>query len=291
VKRCLGCDRQFSAATWTCASCGTGPEIRDGIPIFLRFSDGDAAGDAAYLIPEIQAAEARHFWFRQRLRLVQWAMRTYFSDARRALDVGCGTGFVLGGLRHSFPALSLVGCDRRIETIVAAREAVAGVEFFVADTTSLPFASEFDVVTVLDVLEHIDDDADALCALRAVLKPGGGLIITVPQHPRLWSDIDDFSCHRRRYTRADLTAKVRQAGFTVVRSTSFFSVTLPLLIASRALRRRRQLDPVAEFRLPTAVNSALAALVAGERWLIERGLAWPVGGSLLLIARRPDASP
>jgi SAM-dependent methyltransferase len=246
------------------------------------------ARDAAYLDTPIRMAEARHFWFRARLRLVQWMLHRYFPSAQHLLDLGCGTGFVLDGLRRNAPSLVLAGCDTRLETLAIARQKLENVLLFAADVAALPYEAEFDVVTALDVLEHIDRDDAALDALLNVIRPGGGLILSVPQHPWLWSKIDDFSCHRRRYVRLDLEKKVRAAGFDILRCTSVFAVTLPLLAVSRLRRGRgRVCDPTAELQIPAAINGTLGALVALEGLLIKAGASLPFGSSLMLIARRP----
>ena len=109
----------------------------------------------------------------------------------------------------------------------------------------------------------------------------------MPQHPGLWSEVDDFSCHRRRCVRSDLETKVRAAGFQVLRCTSFCAVTLPLLAAARLPRRRQGIfDPSAELRIPPALNATLGALLEFEGRLITRGASLPFGSSLMLVARR-----
>ncbi len=288
MKVCQACGSRYDAADWTCPSCRAVPIYRDGFPVFAPLHGGDGTTrDAAYLDSSIQMAEARHFWFHARLRLVEWTVRHYFPGARRLLDLGCGTGFVLEGLRRAAPSMALAGCDTRLETLAIARRRLEDVLLFAADVAALPYEAEFDVVTALDVLEHIDGDRAALDALLNVIKPGGGLIVTVPQHPWLWSEVDDFSCHRRRYVRDDLERKVRATGFEILRCTSLFAVTLPLLAVSRLRRRRRVFDPAAELHVPAAINSALGALLALERRLIKAGASLPFGSSLMLIARRP----
>jgi SAM-dependent methyltransferase len=265
------------------------PVTRDGILMFGAAARGEPPSDATYLDAEIRAAEARHFWFRGRLQLVLWMLRRYFPGAQRLLDVGCGTGFVLEGIRRHYPRLGLTGCDVRLTTLLEAHRQMPETRLFAADVFALPYETEFDVVVALDVLEHIDDDRVALSALRNVIKPGGGLILTVPQHPRLWSEVDEFSCHRRRYVRFDLESKVSDAGFDILRRTSLFAVTLPLVVASRFFRHRSPFDPAAELKVPAVLNSGLAALVALERLLIRIGGTLPFGSSLVVVGRRPIA--
>jgi SAM-dependent methyltransferase len=240
------------------------------------------------LYERIAEAEPRSFWFRARNRLIVSTIRRHFPDARSLLEVGCGTGFVLSALREAFPGVRLVGAERYAEGLAVARRRLPDVELVELDATRMPYDGEFDVVGAFDVLEHVEADLDALRGLRAAVRPGGGVVLLVPQHPRLWSRMDTVARHVRRYTRRELVAKTRAAGLDVVATTSFVSTLLPALVVSRAVRRalRRPYDPVAELE-PGALNGLFERLLDGERMLIERGVSLPAGGSLLVVARRP----
>ena len=113
-------------------------------------------------------------------------------------------------------------------------------------------------------------------------------MITVPHHPFLWSASDDFARHTRRYKTSELSSKVTKAGFEVLRITSFVSFVLPLLVASRYKQRlsRQEFDPTAEFNINSSVNTALEKMLDAERKLIQAGVSFPAGGSLLLVGRR-----
>jgi hypothetical protein len=118
-------------------------------------------------------------------------------------------------------------------------------------------------------------------------RSGGGAIITVPQHPWLWSHRDVFAHHVRRYRRPDLLRKLRAAGFERVWATSFVTALLPLMALSR-LRQKKPagFDAASELRVGHTVNRVLGALMALERRLIEAGLTLPAGGSLLVVAHK-----
>jgi SAM-dependent methyltransferase len=241
----------------------------------------------------LEALEPRSFWFAARNELIAWALATYFPGARSLLEVGCGTGFVLAALERACPALALTGAEPFAAGLEVARRRVHRAALVQLDVRDLAYDGEFDVVATFDVLEHLDDDAAALAALRRGVRPGGGLLVTVPQHPALWSWVDEAAGHRRRYTRDGLVHAVRGAGFEPVRTTSFVSLLLPFLAASR-LAGRRSGDPLAGLRLPRALDRAFAAVTAVERHAIERGVSLPAGGSLLLVARagvRPAVRP
>ena len=240
------------------------------------------------LFDTLAGVEADSFWFRARNRLIVSMVRSQFPDARSLLEVGCGTGFVLAGLRHEFPSMRLVGSELLSEGLDVARARVPDAEFVQLDAVQMPFAEEFDVVGAFDVLEHVEDDVGALTGMRRALRPAGGLLLLVPQHPWLWSAMDEIGHHVRRYTRRELTAKVAEAGFEIVRVTSFVTSLLPVMAASRVVERflRRDYDPRAEL-VPGVANRPFERLLDGERRLIERGVSLPAGGSLLLVARRP----
>lgn len=289
MKVCLSCGCRHVAADWRCPSCDERPADREGILVFGAAIPGEPPRDATYLDAEIRTAEARHFWFRGRLQLVLWLLQRYFPAAQQLLDVGCGTGFVLEGIRRRFPACVLAGCDVRLTTLLEAGRQMPDIHWFAADVFALPYESEFDVVVALDVLEHIDDDRAALGALRKVIKPGGGLVLTVPQHPWLWSQVDDFSCHRRRYVQQDLESKIADAGFEILRCTSLFALTLPLVIASRFFRRPSSFDPATELKVPRVLNGPLGLLVALEQLVVRMHGSVPFGSSLAVVGRRPIA--
>ena len=108
----------------------------------------------------------------------------------------------------------------------------------------------FDLVGAFDVLEHIDRDEEALRGMYTALRPGGGLVVTVPQHRWLWSEADSFADHARRYTRGELTQRMHDAGFELLWATSFLTFLLPLVSTSRLLTRRRSYSLEREFSLP-----------------------------------------
>lgn len=287
MRICVQCGAALGDETWTCAACGWAPPVVAG---FLSFLDGAEPAEAGYdatFFAQLPPLEESHFWYRSRNRLIVWALARYFADARTLLEVGCGTGYVLAGLRSAFADLSLVGGELFLEGLRIARGRLDDVALYQLDATCLPFDGEFDVVCSFDVLEHLDDDAAALAEFYRATRPRGGLLLTVPQHQRLWSAADDAGRHRRRYARRDLEGKIRRAGFDVVHSTSFMTTVLPLVALSRfRTRRMNSYDPLAELRIPRTVNRVLEQLVKVDGAAIRRGASLPVGASLLVAARR-----
>ena len=237
----------------------------------------------------LEEIEPRSFWFRSRNRIVAWALETYFPEARSLLEVGCGTGFVLAGLREAFPGLALTGGELFPSALEIARRRLPDVSLLQMDGRAIPFRAAFDVVGAFDVLEHVAEDEAVLAEMFEAARPGGGLLLTVPQHPWLWSAFDDFARHERRYTRRELQEKVTRAGFRIRRATSFVSLLLPALWLSR-LRQRRSPDPATDFRAGVRLDRALERVMDAERALVARGLSFPAGGSLLVVAERPQGA-
>jgi SAM-dependent methyltransferase len=248
------------------------------------------AGYDAELFELLSRAEPRSFWFRARNQLIVAILGRYFPRMTSLLEVGCGSGFVLSAIRDAYPRFRLVGIDPFEEGLRVARERVPDAELRRLDVRELSFDAEFDVVCALDVLEHVDDDEDALMRMHRAVKPRGGIVLLVPQHKWLWSGADTFAHHRRRYTRRELVKRVREAGFEIVFASSFVTFLLPLMLISRFFQRvtRRPYNLRQELE-PGLLNGLFEPILNAERWLIvERRVSLRAGGSLLLVGRRAD---
>jgi SAM-dependent methyltransferase len=234
------------------------------------------------------ALEAGSFWFRGRSDLIEWALRRYFPNTRDFLEIGCGTGYVLDRLRQSFPDMSLSGSELFEEGLACARARLGdSAKLSQLDATRLGFREQFDVIGAFDVLEHIEDDAAVLANVRSALRPGGGLLITVPQHEWMWSATDVAAHHVRRYVRRVLRKRLLDAGFEVLRITSFMALLLPAMWLARRRDRDGMQEVEAELALPAPINAIGRAALAVDSALIRAGINLPVGGSLLAVARRP----
>ena len=232
--------------------------------------------------------EESSFWFRARNDLILWALRSYTPRARSFLEIGCGTGFVLRAIGEALPELELTGSELFTAGLEHAARRVPGAELLQMDARQIPFEDQFDAIGAFDVLEHVDDDREALAECRRALHPGGALFVTVPQHPWMWSSADDYAHHVRRYTRRELVAKLNEAALEPLRITSFVTLLLPLMALSRLAERRspRAYDPVAEHQRSSRLRRPLEATMRMESALIRRGASLPAGGSLLAVAAR-----
>lgn len=235
--------------------------------------------------------EADSFWFRNRNKLILKMLTKHFPDASSLLEIGCGTGFVLAGIATAIPSLCLAGSDLHHEALNYAKARMPGITLLQMDARNIPYHEEFDVICAFDTLEHIQDDKEALRQIHKSLKPRGGLMITVPQHPWLWSRVDDDALHLRRYTRRDLLHKLLESGFRIIKVTSFLSFLLPFLITSRLLTRyksgEQQLNSQCkELNLPRSIDTLFEVVCSWENILISHNFSFPIGGSLLCVAAR-----
>lgn len=288
MRLCGNCGKPWAAVQARCTHCLYEPKIIHGHLAFAPDLAEQSEGFEASYFEKLPDYEIGNFWFNSRNRLLVWALQRYFSHAENMLEIGCGTGFVLSGLKEAFPHLKFSGSEVFSAGLSVAAKRLPGVELFQMDARRIPFRDEFDVVGAFDVLEHIREDDTVLQQMYQACRKGGGIMLTVPQHPFLWSKSDDVARHVRRYRSSELKGKVRAAGFEILRVTSFVSLLFPALLASRltAPLSRKEFDPESEFRISPVTNSLLERILNVERKLIRTGVSFPAGGSLLLIARR-----
>ncbi len=288
MKRCLNCSTTFEGRDWLCPACGWRPEQSGPVPVFSpELARNNCGFKASYFAP-LASREAGHFWFRARNTLIEWALGKYGAAVSSFMEIGCGTGFVLQGIAHHFPNIRLAGSEIYPEGIAFAAERIAGGEFMQMDAREIPFSNEFDAIGAFDVIEHIDQDEAVLKQIYGALKPDGLLLLTAPHHRWLWSIADDHACHVRRYTTRELHDKLVQAGFTIVWSTSFVTSLLPLMFLSRLLRQvqKKNFDPHVELKISSFANQIFEEFLRMEIWLIRRGISFPVGGSLMVVASK-----
>ena len=191
-------------------------------------------------------------------------------------------------MRKTFPGLALWGAEIYKSGLDIIKGNIPNIHLIHADVCRIPFFEEFDVIGAFDVLEHINQDDRVLKEMFKATKPNGGIMISVPQHPYLWSQRDIYLCHKRRYTRTQLVRLVKNAGFKVVYLTSFNTLPFPFMVF-RAIKNRKpkpQYDPFAELKIGKVKSAILNLLFFYERVFIKMGFSFPFGGSLFLIAKR-----
>lgn len=283
---CMLCGERFCNAGWECPSCHVGPGLVGGYPAFSPDLAEDNECFNADYFGQLADIESHNFWFRSRNRLIIWALRRYFPKAKNLFEIGCGTGFVLSGIKDVFPGMFLYGSDIYVDSLDYAKKRAGDAELFQMDACKIPFDNEFDVIGAFDLLEHIKKDELALSQMHKAVHDSGGIILTVPQHTFLWSQTDEYACHVRRYKARELKTKVEEAGFKVVDMISFVSLLLPVMMISRLKKRllNKEYDIMTELKLDTLTNAVLEKVQDVERGLIRLGIRLPFGGSLLIVA-------
>lgn len=235
----------------------------------------------------LASAEDRHWWFRARNEIIVWTLATKVRRIGRFLEVGCGTGYVLSGIANAFPSVPIEASEFFQEGLDVARLRVPNSVLRQLDATTMTESSQYSCIGSFDVLEHIEEDELVLANFQRALLSGGHLLLTVPQHPWLWSAADTYAHHVRRYTRQELLSKVKKAGFRVTYISSFVCLLLPLMGIQRLVKKNTSYNPDDELKVSSATGAFLYAIMKLEILLLKVGLRFPVGGSLLLLARKP----
>jgi SAM-dependent methyltransferase len=232
--------------------------------------------------------EATHFWFVARNELIVGLVNRFFPEATRYLEIGCGNGAVLRAIAASRRWQCVVGSDLHPTGLKHARARLPReVELVQMDGATIPAVNAFDLTGAFDIVEHIVDDQAMLRELRQATSTGGGTIVAVPQHPSLWSRADEVAHHQRRYRLGELEAKLTRNDYEILFSSSFVTLLLPLMAASRLKARisRHNADVDREFMVGSKANAVLKALLSVEVRLTLAGIRWPIGGSRVVVAR------
>lgn len=288
---CTECRAPIQNANQPCMTCGTCASVRQGFTAWApELADANNGFRAEYF-SDLAQVESEHFWFRARNTLIVWAIKRYFPNFQSLLEIGCGSGFVLSGIAMAFPTARMVGSEIFVAGLEVAAKRMPQAELVQLDARKLPYVEEFEIVAAFDVIEHIEEDETVLQNFFSAIKPGGVCIVTVPQHKWLWSPVDEEACHKRRYSAVELHDKIEATGFNILRSTSFVTLLLPAMFASRLLARGSgKSGGTQSMRMNKFVNRLFEAILAAEQAVIKLGLDWPIGGSRLVVAKKMSSS-
>jgi SAM-dependent methyltransferase len=230
-----------------------------------------------------------HWWYRGRRRVIEEELRALrLPDSIEILDAGCGSGRNMVDLARFG---TVTGLELADASVARARSRGVG-DVVQANLEAMPFeADRFDLAVSFDVIEHLDNDREALRELRRVVRPGGLLLVTVPAYQWLWSEHDTINHHRRRYTRATLAIAAGDAGWQAVSTTHFNGILLPAAIAHRAILRLRRpgvdgATAVSDLeRTSPRLNRLLEWPLEVEARAIGAGRRIPCGLSLMAVFR------
>ncbi|HQR31305.1 MAG TPA: class I SAM-dependent methyltransferase [Blastocatellia bacterium] len=234
-------------------------------------------------------SEDDHWWFVGRRAVVFAQIEdalgkpTPSRKGFQALDIGCGTGATMDHLRRFG---EVQGIDLAMIPLSFSRRR-GHDRTMCASATELPFADgTFDLITALDVIEHLDDDVAGLSEIRRTLKPGAPAVIYVPAFMSLWGPNDDQSGHKRRYRLPELKAAAEAAGLTVERiSYSNFAMFLPIWLGRKILNLFKRTEASENKINHRLINNLMAWLFASEaNWLRRHRL--PLGVSVVCVVRK-----
>ncbi|HEY6120535.1 MAG TPA: methyltransferase domain-containing protein [Pyrinomonadaceae bacterium] len=236
----------------------------------------------------MREVEGAHWWFVGRRQIIESFLRDICAklptSRPQILDVGCGTGANLEMLAHFGETQ---GVDVSSDALNFCRE--RGLQNVrEGEAEKLPFAdSSFDLVTALDVVEHLDDDRAGLGEMFRVLRPNGRALLFVPAFMFLWGVQDDVSNHRRRYTLSTLQRAVRDSGLVVERATYANITFFAPILAGRLLMRATGLRPASENNINVGpLNGILGKMLGAERFVLKN-MNLPFGVSAICVARKP----
>jgi SAM-dependent methyltransferase len=229
------------------------------------------------------AHDSTHWWYRARRDILADYLARYGAvpAGAKILEIGCGTG-------HNLPMLGAFGDVDAIEIDPAAAAIASERLGKPVGTSPLPDLTgvepgSYDLIAVLDVVEHIDDDVGALKAMARVLKPGGKILITVPAHQWMWSAHDTVNHHKRRYSKATLLAAMEKAGLRWNKLRWFNSLLFPVAVAARFAGKLMGKDDSDDSPPPAVLNKAFETIFGLERHLLGR-LPMPPGLSIIVLA-------
>ncbi len=228
--------------------------------------------------------ERGHWWYRARQRVIIDVFQRTLTHRRglRILEVGCGGGTLLKSLATFGESMGLDSCAEAVEH--ARRLAGCPVHLGAIPSAVPSGLPKFDVVCLFDVLEHIEDDVDALRSVGTMLSGGGHVFLTVPAMPWLFGIHDEINGHHRRYTASRLRSRLALAGFVDARCYYFNALLSPVLVP--AIVWRNVVRKGHHFEVQSRWGRWLEVIFAMERHAIGR-IPFPIGLSLMAVARVP----
>jgi SAM-dependent methyltransferase len=230
--------------------------------------------------------DSRHWWFTARRRILDGVIERIVKPPKdaRILELGAGTGHNLAMLSR-FGAVEASELDPIARDLASERLGRPVVEAALPDHSMFP-AGSYDLVALLDVLEHVPDDKESLKAIYGLLRPGAALLLTVPINPWMWSAHDVAHHHHRRYRKHQIRKMAEDAGFAVELLSPFNSLLFPPIAAVRLAGKLTGKDDSDDAMPSAPVNRILDTVFGLERGLIGR-VPMPFGVSLVGVLRRP----
>lgn len=242
------------------------------------------------LYKEMYQLEANYWWHVAKRQLVKVLISNLKLKPHKTslVDVGCGTGKFLEEMDKWANWEQLIGLDGADEALKFTRRRKAAQVKKADFEKRLPLAdNSVDIITSLDVVEHIADDENLILEIGRILKPGGVVIITVPAHQWMWTYWDDILGHKRRHTRKSVSRLMKLANLETLKLSYFYSYLLPVALVFRFLKCKTGNAGKSDFvTLPEWLNQALIKMAQLETWIINY-INIPIGLSVVCLAQKP----
>ncbi|MFH0773111.1 MAG: class I SAM-dependent methyltransferase [bacterium] len=235
------------------------------------------------LYEDLYTTEETHWWHKAKRIHVEQLIATHIRTTKPIiLDVGCGTGKNMENLSHYG---DVWGVDISKDALMFCKK--RGIkQIKMGDVEHLPFPNNtFNIVCVLDVLEHTDENS-SIKEIKRVLKNNGFVILTVPAFDWLWSKWDEILHHKRRYTKKQLENIFIKEDFEIKKITYIYSFLIIPSLIIRKIKGLCQQSYSSDFQINNPiVNSLLLFLSKLEQKWINR-YDMPFGTSVLCIAQK-----
>ena len=296
--KCIDCQNTLTKtdAGLFCDRCKRKYPLIDGVFCFSddKYDETDFFPEDAF--DRLYRSENANFWFRVRNLIIGNAVKKYLprGGGSKIIEVGCGTGFVSLYLKKL--GYDIDCAELSIQGLNYCKKRDAGNSYYQFNLYDALFYEHYDGACAFDVIEHIDDDQLVLQNMNKALKAGGFIFITVPANKKIWSDIDKFAKHKRRYNRAELKDKIESAGFKIMQISYFMTFLFPFIYISRSRFLRNasvskdemkisREKASSELNLNPLLNAIFFYIFRLEIYLLNY-ISLPFGSSLLCVAQK-----
>jgi len=230
--------------------------------------------------------QKKHWWFRVKKNIVMDYVKRYISSnkCRKVLDVGCGSGLMLDGLQQIG---EVSGVDQSGEAVLYSKKNYLGKVKIGSLPNEIPFNDNyFNLITALDVIEHIEDDINSLRKIRDLLVDGGISIITVPAYMFLWSEFDELNMHKRRYTKNELIRKLEISGLKIIKISYYNTFLFPMIFIIRKAKKILKISSTNELKIPNPyLNKLLESIFMMEKFYLKI-FSFPFGTSIIAVVKK-----
>jgi len=277
--KCKNCEKFNESKSVVCSFCQS-ELVQNGIYQLDKGVDENFVDFDAKCLDQYYSAEKNHFWFKIRNKFILANFKKFIIKSNKIIEIGAGTGAVTRYLIQN--GYNVSAGDIHMRALEYAKQ--YGVDdLYLLDINKQQIINEFDAVCLFDVIEHIDNDSDAIKNVLESLKKNGKLFITVPAHNWLWNADDVKVGHKRRYENKQLQELLLNNGFEINYVSNFFIFIVPLLFIRKLVNKNTESNY--QIKINPIVNCLLYFLSTIELFFLKF-TKFSVGGSILIVASK-----